>query len=134
LDHTTDAIVEVTAVTLEDAFLKAGESTVAIMLDIETIEEKDTRKISVSGKDLRYLLFNWLEEIVFQVITEGFAPKRFDVKITKGTEYRIDAILYGESLDLKKHQFRVEIKAPTFHQMIIKKEDNVITMKYLLDL
>ena len=134
LEHATDAVVEITASTLEDAFIKAGESVVDIMLDASKIDEKKTKKTSVSGKDLEYLLFNWLEDIIFQVITESFAIKRFDIVITKDKEYRINANLYGERLDLQKHQFRIEIKAPTFHQMVINNNNNIFTMKYLLDL
>ena len=36
-------------------------------------------------------------------------------------------------LDIKKHNFKVEIKSPTFHLMEIKENDGV-TMQYLLDL
>ena len=39
----------------------------------------------------------------------------------------------GEKLDLKKHNFKIEIKSPTFHLMEIKENDEV-TMQYLLDL
>ena len=39
----------------------------------------------------------------------------------------------GEKLDLKKHNFKIEIKSPTFHLMEIKENDE-ITMQYLLDL
>jgi len=34
---------------------------------------------------------------------------------------------------LRKHDFKVEIKSPTFHEMEIEQKDKVI-MKYLLDL
>jgi SHS2 domain-containing protein len=34
---------------------------------------------------------------------------------------------------LKKHNFKVEIKAPTFYDMVIRNEEEVY-MKFLLDL
>ncbi|HJM46031.1 MAG TPA: hypothetical protein QGF44_03540 [Candidatus Nitrosopelagicus sp.] len=34
---------------------------------------------------------------------------------------------------MKKHQFKVEIKSPTFHEMEIEENDKIV-MKYLLDL
>ena len=46
---------------------------------------------------------------------------------------RINAEIFGESIDLKKHEFKVEIKSPTFHEMEIEQNNKVI-MKYLLDL
>ena len=133
LDHATDAFIEVTATNLIDAFTLAGQSVVDITMDRNTIEEKEQRTITVSGKDLRYLLFNWLEEVNYQLITEGFAISRFSIDILKNSIYKLQATVYGESLDLNKHHFKVEIKAPTFHLMEIKQDDKVM-MRYLLDL
>jgi len=133
LEHATDAFIEVTASSLNDSFTLAGQSVVDITLDSETIEEKKQRNISVSGKDLRYLLFNWLEEVNYQLITEGFAIARFSLDISKNSTYKLKSTIYGEPIDLRKHHFKVEIKAPTFHMMEIKQNDQ-ITMRFLLDL
>ncbi len=133
LEHATDAFIEVTASSLNDSFTLAGQSVVDITLDSETIEEKKQRNISVSGKDLSYLLFNWLEEVNYQLITEGFAIARFSLDISKNSTYKLKSTIYGEPIDLKKHHFKVEIKAPTFHMMEIKQNDQV-TMRFLLDL
>jgi len=133
LDHATDAIIEITASNLKEAFTVAGQSVVDITLDSEKVEEKEQKLLKVTGKDLRYLLFNWLEEVNYQLITEGFAIHRFALDISKNSEYKLNAIAYGEPLDLQKHHFRVEIKAPTFHEMEIKEEKQVI-MRFLLDL
>ncbi|MEK6964673.1 MAG: archease, partial [Thermoproteota archaeon] len=89
--------------------------------------------LKVTGKDLRYLLFNWLEEVNYQLITEGFAIHRFELDISKNSEYKLNATAYGEPLDLQKHRFRVEIKAPTFHEMEIN-EGKQVVMRFLLDL
>ena len=133
LEHATDAFIEVTASSLNDSFTLAGQSVVDITLDSKTIEEKKQRNISVSGKDLRYLLFNWLEEVNYQLITEGFAIARFSLDISKNSTYELTSTIYGEPIDLKKHHFKMEIKAPTFHMMEIKQNDQV-TMRFLLDL
>ena len=70
LEHTTDAFIEVTASNLKEAFTLAGQSVVDTTFDRSTIEEKEQKTLSVSGKDLRYLLLNWLEEINFYIITK----------------------------------------------------------------
>ncbi len=133
LEHATDAVIEVTADTLEDAFKIAGISVIETILDISKVTENDTKSIQVKGKDLKYLLYNWLEEIIILTITDGFAGKRIIVTISKDEEYKINAEIFGETIDLKKHEFKVEIKSPTFHEMKIEEKDNV-TMRYLLDL
>ncbi len=133
LEHTTDAFILVTAPSLTDAFTLAGQSVVDITLDKKTIEEKEQRTLKVSGKDLRYLLFNWLEEVNYQLITEGFAIARFSLDISKNSTYELKSTIFGEPIDLKKHHFKMEIKAPTFHMMEIK-QNNQVTMRFLLDL
>ena len=72
LEHVTDAFIEVTAPSLEEAFIDAGESVADITLDQSSVEEKAQKILTVKGKDLDFLLFNWLEEIIYQLITERF--------------------------------------------------------------
>ena len=133
LDHATDAIIEVTAKDLKEAFKVAADAEINLTLDQDKVEEKDQKQFSANGKDLRYLLFSWLEEIPFVLITEGFAIKRVEFDIEEKNGYKINAIAYGEPLDVKKHNFKVEIKAPTFYDMEIRQDEKVY-MRFLLDL
>lgn len=133
LEHATDAVIEVTAANLKEAFMLAGQSVIDTTLDSSTVEEKEKRNIFASGSKLRHLLFNWLEEVNYQLITEGFAIHRLEVDIFKNSEYKLDATAYGEPLDLAKHHFKAEIKAPTFHEMEIE-EGEQVKLKFLLDL
>ena len=133
LEHATDAIIEVTADNLNDAFKTAGISVIETILDISKVEEKENKKIVVEGKDLKYLLYNWLEEIIILTITEGFAGKRLQIEMSEDEKWKITAKIFGENIDLKKHEFKVEIKSPTFHDMRIEQNEKVV-MRYLLDL
>jgi SHS2 domain-containing protein len=133
LEHSTDAFIEVKAKTLEEAFSVAGKSVVETIIDSSNIQEIEEKNINVEGRDLLNLLYNWLEEIVTITITDGFAIRNFSVNIKKNKEYQIVSKISGEKLDLKKHNFKVEIKSPTFHLMEINENDE-ITMRYLLDL
>lgn len=133
LEHTTDAFIEVTGNTLEEAFENAGISVVDTIVDIKLVEEKTERKIEINEKDLSHLLYNWLEEIIILTITEGFVIRKFSVKVKKNDGYRLVATLKGEEIDFEKHHFKVEIKSPTFHLMEIK-QDKQVVMRFLLDL
>ena len=112
-----------------------------LTLDQDKVDEQKEIEFSAKGKDLRYLLFSWMEEITFVLITEGFAIKRLDLEIEEREEgkedrYKITAKAFGEPLDFKKHNFKVEIKAPTFYDMEIKESDDngEVYMRFLLDL
>ena len=133
LDHATDAIIEVTAKDLKEAFSVTADAVINLTLDQDKVEEKDQKDFSANGKDLRYLLFSWIEEITFVLITQGFAIKRLEFDIDEKEGYKINAKAYGEPLDLHKHNFKVEIKAPTFYEMEIR-QDKGVYMKFLVDL
>lgn len=133
LDHATDAIIEVRAKNLKEAFSVTSDAVINLTLDQDKVEEIDQKEFSAQGKDLRYLLFNWIEEITFILITQGFAIRRIEFEIKEDNGYKITANAYGEPLDFHKHNFKVEIKAPTFYEMEIK-ENNDVFMKFLLDL
>ena len=75
LEHATDAIIEVTADNLKEAFQIAGISVIETILDSTKVDEIDSRKLVVKGKDLKYLLYNWLEEIIILTITDGLLEK-----------------------------------------------------------
>ena len=132
LEHSTDALIEVKAPNLTKAFEVAGQSIVQTIIDDSKIDEDIQKKITVEGKDLDYLLYNWLEEIIILTITDGFAIKRFKLDVKK-EPFVINAELFGENIDIKKHGFKVEIKSPTFHEMEIDEGDET-RLKYLLDL
>jgi len=133
LDHATDAFLEVTAKDLKEAFSVTADAVINITLDQKKVEEIEQKEFSAHGKDLRYLLFSWLEEITFVLITEGFAIRRIEFDIIKKDGYQIRAKAFGEPLDFQKHNFKVEIKAPTFYEMKIEQKDGVF-MRFLLDL
>ena len=97
LDHATDAIIEVTAKDLKEAFAAAADAEINLTLDQDKVEEKDEKEFSACGKDVRYLLFSWLEEIPFMLITEGFAIKRIEFDIIEDNGYKINAVAYGET-------------------------------------
>jgi SHS2 domain-containing protein len=127
----TDAYIEAEGSSLEEAFENAAKGLIDTMLDIDKIEAKDKIRIEVEGYDLEELLYNWLEEILLKLSIERVALREFKVKIK---DNRLEAEVYGEPLDLKKHNYKVEIKAVTYHLMEVKKEDSKYKVRFLLDL
>ena len=129
----TDAFIEVTGDTLEEAFGNAGISVVDTILDIKSIEDKSEKKLEIDADDLKSLLYSWLEEIIILTITDGFAASNFKVVINKNEKFHLSAVMKGEEINFEKHHFKLEIKAPTYHLMEIK-EEKPIVMRFILDL
>ena len=56
LEHSTDALIEVRASNLTEAFEVAGKSVIQTIMDDSKIDEKIQKNIVVKGKNLHYLL------------------------------------------------------------------------------
>ena len=134
LEHTTDVIVQVNAETMEEAFVYAAESVVDTTLDIKRVSAIQTRNIMAQGKDMHLVLLDWLETVNYVLITEGFAACKFDVHIEGNSPYTIHATAHGEKIDIIKHKFKIEIKAPTLHMMKVIQNEDSVQLQFLLDL
>lgn len=134
LDHATDALVEVSADTMDGALEDAAYAAVDIMLDRKRVGAGGNRRISVESDTMHDMLYGWLEEVIYQTVTEGFAMRHIRVSYGRTAgRHTLSAHLEGEPLDIRRHRFRVEIKAPTYHEMSITQNGGV-RMRFLMDL
>ncbi|MCY3854547.1 MAG: archease [Thaumarchaeota archaeon] len=133
LEHKTDVFIDVIANTLEEALITSAYATIETMLDRKNVKNIMKKIIKVRGVDLYQLLYNWLEEITILTITDCFAINNLTIQIKKNTNYFICATIYGEKLQIQKHNFKLEIKSPTFHLMSITCNDKV-NIRFILDI
>ena len=135
LDHVTDAIVEAYGSSLDEAFENSAKGLVNTMIDLEQITPDQEYEIVAKGYDVKSLLYDWLEKVMLGLLIDNIALSDFKVKISeRNSNYYLKGIAKGETLDLKKHHYKVEIKAVTYHEMEIKQAENIITTRFLLDL
>jgi SHS2 domain-containing protein len=136
LDHMTDAIIEAYGTTLEEAFENAAKALCDTMIELKTVKPKREIKFSIKGNDLYSLLFDWLDKVMLLLVADGIAMSEFSVKIKQHNNngYLLEGAARGEPLELDRHRYKVEIKAVTYHEMEIKQDKGIITLKFLLDL
>jgi protein archease len=142
LDHMTDALIEAYGKTLDEAFENSAYGLVDTMFDLSNVSADLEVKIEANGYDLHSLLYDWLEKVMLIVLTDNVVLSYFNVKISHtnnmddGDAYSLRSKARGERLDLKKHSFKVEVKAVTYHEMQIKqdKEKNLFITRFLVDL
>ena len=132
----TDALIESYGTNLEEAFDNAARGLVDTMVDIKTIKENIEEKFEVSGRDLKNLLYNWLESVLVKVTLNEFVFSSFNVKIQKNIfgGFEIKGVGLGEKLDLKKHKPKTEAKAVTYHLMRINEKKGQVSVRFLIDL
>ena len=96
------------------------------------IEKTEIITFTVEGDDLGSLLFNFLDELLYHHEVELLVFSGFDIELDP-LNYKLKAVCHGERFDLEKHSQGIAIKAVTFHNMRIEKEDNAWTILVVLD-
>eukprot|EP00026_Physarum_polycephalum_P020033 Phypoly_transcript_22366.p1 GENE.Phypoly_transcript_22366~~Phypoly_transcript_22366.p1 ORF type:complete len:154 (+),score=23.01 Phypoly_transcript_22366:108-569(+) len=120
--------------TLEEAFAHTAEAMYNYMVEVDNVELKQDVTIEVSGHDMESLLYNYLDEFLFQFSTEFIVCKEIKVDEFDKTGFKIKATGKGERLDKKKHTTGTEIKAITYSAMQIKDEKDKAEVYVIVDI
>jgi protein archease len=140
LEHSTDAFVQAQGSTLEELFEKCAKGFVNIMFDIDKVKNRRSVAIAAEGDDLEGLLYDWLEKVLLKILIEHVVLSRFSVKICErpsyGEEkrYSLEARAEGEKVSYEKHNYKIEIKAITYHELKIRHVRNRYLATFLVDL
>lgn len=128
---TADVAFEAEAATLEKLCEAAGDATTSIMINPATLKEKKDKKFSVTGETPEKLLINFLNEIIYIKDAEQLVFKRYSVSI-KGNV--LHCVARGDSLNFKKQEHRVDVKAATYHMFKVTQEKNGWKAFVILDI
>jgi SHS2 domain-containing protein len=138
LDHMTDAVIEAYGRTLDEAFENSAYGLVNTMFDPKRVSPTQAINIQAKGYDLKSLLYDWLEKVLLTILVDNMLVVVFKVKIYENINndngYFLSGIANGEYLNPKKHRYKVEIKAVTYHEMEVIQEKNKVITRFLLDL
>ena len=74
----------------------------------------DMREVVVDGHDLPSLLYNFLDEWLYQFNAEFFVCRRIRVTSLDKQAWRIASVGIGEKFELGRHPQGIEIKAITY--------------------
>jgi len=119
LEHTADIRIRVRAKKVKILFVQAARA----MFDIiaEKKSNLDSRKaecvIVQKAQNLEELFINWLNELLSLSSARGLVFSGFRIK--NFGEYFLEVVALGEKN--KGYQINKEIKAATYHQLLIKK-------------
>jgi len=120
-DHTADTKFRAYGKNIEEQFSNAALALIAVMFDPEKIQEKITKSISIKGSDLKSLLYNFLEELLYLIDTESFiVHKVTGIKIGEiNKKHILTATLIGDKIS-DKYENIGSVKAVTYEEMEIK--------------
>lgn len=134
LDITTsDVAFAAYGSSLNKVFANAALATFEVMVNTNHVKPTKEKKVEVRGHDLKSLMFNWLSELVFLSSSENMVFSKFKVKIDEEA-LMLKAVCAGEKINPRKHELRTEIKACTYHLMMVKKVGDVWRVQVILDI
>lgn len=140
LEHSTDAIVQAHGSSLEELFENSAMGLVNIMFDIDKVENRQSETIIASDENLENLLFDWLEKVLLKILIEQIVLSRFSIEISEKytnlaeKKYLLKARAGGEKVSYGKHNYKIEIKAITYHELKIQRIDSSYVATFLVDL
>src|SRR5437588_11445794 len=81
-EHTADLGLRVRAPDLDTLFAEAAQALFsAIVEDLPAVEPRQSLEVTLSGDDRVYLLFDWLNELLYRFDTEHLVFGRFEVHV-----------------------------------------------------
>jgi SHS2 domain-containing protein len=111
LEHTADVGFRAWGDTAEELFRQSALALAGIAFPNGA--GTDEYPVAVSGHDYESLMVNWLDEILYVFDSAKFAP--YDFRVDEVAPTAIRARLIGEPRDAARHQWKVIVKAITYH-------------------
>jgi len=131
LDHTADVRMAVHGSSLEELFLNAARGFTSLLTrESRGLPDTDL-KLSLEADSIEELLVDWLRELLFYHETRGFILVSADIEELSDTTLR--ANLAGRTRGPKEEP-EIEIKAVTYHQLSVHKNDTGYDVTIVFDI
>ncbi|MBN2024223.1 MAG: archease [Pirellulales bacterium] len=131
-EHTADLGIRVRAGTWAELLAEAGRGFLAVLVsNPEAVEPAESVAIEVKGAHREDLLVDWLDELLYTFATQRLLLTRFDVRPSASG---ISATAHGEPFDPARHVLDREVKAITYHGLVVREEPNGWLAEVILDL
>jgi len=132
LEHPSDLGIEAYGATLAETFRNAARGLMSVIAGTSVIEPEEERSISLIGLDRENLFVRWLTEILFLYDAEKFLTTDVTFAIINDTS--LHAIILGQKYDAKIHELRLDVKAITYHKLMIENIENNWTARVFVDI
>src|SRR5206468_10602493 len=101
-EHTADLGLRVEAAMLEELLAEAARGLLAMLVaNPEAVRPLQTRVVKLAAEEPAYLLFDWLNELLYAFETDKLLLSAFDIKLNNG---QLAATCRGELMDSGRHQ------------------------------
>ena len=113
-DHQADIGIRGFGRSKAEAFANAALALTAVITEPDAVKAKESVRIHCTSTRDDLLLVDWLNALVFEMMTRRLLFGRFDVAIKQGV---LEATAWGESIDAVRHVPAVEVKGATYTEL-----------------
>lgn len=136
-EHTADIGLKIYGANREELFRHAARGLFELITDSDKIKEDQKAPVSdvqfkLNAEDCGLLLLKWLRELLFLFSTRKLVPLKID--FAKISEACLEAKISGKIFNPDRHEQRYEVKAITYHEFGIRKEDAGWTASVIVDI
>lgn len=132
LEHPADIGFRARGATPAELFENSALALVSIALDPSAVEPRQEFAFEAEGGDYESLLVNWLSEVLWWLDGKRIAFHSFQVTHIEPSGLRATA--RGEPCDPERHPARLGVKAVTYHQLRVAREDGGWVAEVYLDI
>jgi len=129
-DLTSDVMFEAYGKTEKELFENAGLALLDVICEIKQVKPEKSLQISVKGKDLKDLLFNWLQELIALVDTEEMFFSSFEIQEISSKSLK--AKISGEPITPEKSGTLV--KGVTYYNFKLEKTEKGLKARVVCDI
>jgi SHS2 domain-containing protein len=131
-DHTADLGLRIQAAEVNSLFAEAGRALLSVMVsNPDAVEPRDSLILHVAGRDLEYLFVDWLDELLFLFESKRFLAREFEPALD---DTGLSATVRGESYDPPRHVLAHEVKAVTYHGLVVEQSPDGWRAEVILDI
>ena len=105
--------------TPEQAFEQAALALTAVITDPAEVAAKEMLQLSCTAPDAELLLADWLNSLIFEMVTRNMLFSRFEVHLEGN---HLSAQAWGEALDVARHHPAVEVKGATYTSLKVAQQ------------
>ncbi|MEX0939627.1 MAG: archease [Pirellulales bacterium] len=131
-DHTADIGIRIEADSLAALLEEAGQALFSLIIsDLGQVRDREEIRLRIDGTEPDYLLFDWLNELLYLFESKRLLASRFEVSIDEGG---ISGLVGGEPWDRQRHELDYEVKAITYHGLTVEQVGGRWRGKVIVDI
>ena len=136
IEHTADTGIMATGSSLEELFANAAFGMLSIIYHEFPRQAYGSQTVELQESNLVELLVRWLSEINFMLLVHHFLPVHIlQLQVQEiNQNYNLQAVIAGGESTHQQEAIRTEIKAVTYHQLELDRNEEGYRVRIIFDI